>query len=191
MSAVRKSIKDAMRVNGSEETPGPAGDVTSRKLQRERFEAEMPSKVLDGLLSLVVEASERLASTIDPKMRMSVSLLAHDSCANSGRLEATWAEVLLAGEETGFVDFLRPLELSTDPDVVSKRESRRIRIGQKSPKFRCPVCQEASLTADYMICVQSSSTCACMRLCSRHSSCCLECAAMVQLVFPQHSPRML
>ena len=158
MSAVRKSIKDAMRVNGreplrqkpeedimssgalnsrSEETPGPAsslsrcgrtgyqstaptphspkaGDVTPRKLQRERpglycccsafielartlafhgrFEAEMPSKVLDGLLSLVVEvpsryksngccldpkASERLASTIDPKMRMSVSLLAH------------------------------------------------------------------------------------------------------------------
>lgn len=144
MSAVRKSIKDAMRVNGSEETPGPAGDVTPRKLQRERFEAEMPSKVLDGLLSLVVEASERLASTIDPKMRMSES---YARGRKRREKKATWAEVLLAGEETGFVDFLRPLELSTDPDVVSKRESRRIRIGQKSPRFRCPVCQEVFVRA--------------------------------------------
>ncbi|CAE7665461.1 rha-1 [Symbiodinium sp. CCMP2456] len=168
MSAVRKSIRDAMKVTPSEETP--AGDGRSRKLQRERFEAEMPSKVLDGLLSLVVEASEHLASTIEPKMRMSESY-ARGRKRREKANKATWAEVLLAGEETGFVDFLRPLELSTDPDVVSKRESRRMRIGQKSPKFRCPVCQEASLTADYMVRVQSSSKCACMSLCSRHSPC--------------------
>lgn len=142
---VRASIKAAMARSNEDDTVEEDKEPKKRKLRPSRYE-DTPEKVLDKLLAVVQEASERLSFSIDHQMRM------HEA-AERGRkrrekLKATKEEeVLLAGEESGFVDFLRPLEFCKDPAVAAARSLKRWAKKAPAAKFRCPVCEEVFVRA--------------------------------------------
>ncbi|CAJ1453299.1 unnamed protein product [Effrenium voratum] len=141
--AVRASIKEAMKLR--EDEPAlqfEVGDAKPRSLQTGRLEVT-PRAVLENLVDVVREAHKRFSSSIQPTMRMGEAM-ARGKVRKKRAKEARWAELLLSGEDTGYVDFLRPWELSRDPAVAA---ARRARLNSKRPQFQCPVCQEVFVRA--------------------------------------------
>jgi len=142
LQEVRASIKEAMvRSDGLD--AADAGQGKKRTLQGTRFE-DTPEQSLDKLLQVVVEACERLEFSIDQNMRMYEA--ADRGSKRRKRLQGLKeAQVVLAGEESGCVDFLRPFELSKDPAVARARRLKQWKV--PTAKFRCPVCEEVFVRA--------------------------------------------
>eukprot|EP00435_Cladocopium_sp_Y103_P015977 s2180_g3.t4 len=118
-------------------------ETMKRKLRPSRYE-DTPEKILDKLLAVVQEASERLSFSIDHQMRMHavdnggqlMMLMAVGyftlfrflrACLAlfSGLAELIALILALDGTESGFVDFLRPLEFCKDPAVAAARSLKR------------------------------------------------------------------
>ncbi|CAK8986223.1 unnamed protein product [Durusdinium trenchii] len=100
-----QAVRESIRASLLEPAKDAAGQM--RKLPGTRSNGN-PEEALDKLLEVVSEVSERLNFSIDHGMKFQESV-ARGKKRRTRMKEAARAEVLLTGEETRLVDFLRPL----------------------------------------------------------------------------------